>query len=449
GINVDLPILFATLIFDDVADAERYLTMLADVEEYLGSLLLYEQMRAEKGWSLPDEILEGDEGVLHSIEVVFKDHEGNYMYTTFEERVNALNTDDATKQDLIKRNKEILDNSFFPGYEALYEGMKELVGTAKTSGKICEMEGGKEFYEKFFQYRSGTNLTIPEAKAVLEQAMYDDITELQTLYAGMTDEQIKQLDLDHEYSKGTFEENVEYCKEIIKTDFPDIGDVKYIAYHIPEEMKDNAAPAAYVCTPIDDIDKNVLLINDYSDGVGGLLPTVAHESFPGHLFQTVYQLQNLNNYYQKGMSIAYMEGWSTYCEDYIIKLTDYDYDVYHANYIYMDLILNYIISAYVDICVHYDGWGKDEIADYYEQFFGKAMAKRIADAYYDMTIEIPFYAAPYTFGNIYCNKIIDDAVEQFGGSYSMKEIHTAYLDMGQSYFELLQEYMPAYVEKQH
>ena len=41
------------------------------------------------------------------------------MYTTFEDRVNAMDLDDAVKKDLIAKNKEILDTSFFPAYEEL------------------------------------------------------------------------------------------------------------------------------------------------------------------------------------------------------------------------------------------------------------------------------------------------------------------------------------------
>ena len=447
GINVELPVMLATMIFDDESDVEHYLKMLADVEGYIDSLIQYEQKRAELGRSYPDDILDA---VLDSVKAVYENHEGNYMYTTFEERINELNDiDSARKQELIDLNKEILDTSFFPVYERLATCVEGLHGTAKTSGKICEMEGGKEFYEKYFQYRSGTNLTIAEAKEVLEQAMIDDITEMQRIYAGLSASQQRDVDLDHEYTNGSFELDIEFCMSAIKNDFPDIGNVGYVVYHAPEEMSDFLSPASYMSTPIDDVNKNILMINDYSDGIGDMLNTVGHEAFPGHLYETVYHILNMDNFYQKGGTTAYKEGWSTYSEDYIMKLSNYDYDVYRVNYLYLDVILNYIVPAYIDICVHYDGWGKKEIADYYDNIFGAGMGNAIASAFYDQTIEIPFYSTPYTFGNYYCCKIINDAVEKYGDQYSMSEIHAAYLDMGPSYFELLEEYMPIYVERQH
>ena len=446
GINVELPIVFATLNFDDQADAERYLQMIDDIDEYYDSLFAYEKKRAELGRSYPDEFLDQ---IIASLDAVYKDHDGNYMYTTFENRVNELKIDDKTKADLIKRNKEVLDNSFFPAYEKLSKNMQTLKGTAKTSGKICEMEGGKEFYEKYFQYRSGTDLTIDEAKQVLEDMMNQYLMEFGTLYQGLTPQQQASIGGgDSNYTTGSFEKDIEFCKKAIKDDFPDIGDVKYTVYHLPQEMADFFSPAAYMSTPIDDINRNVLLINDYSDGLSDMLTTVGHEAFPGHLYEAVYHMIHMNNYYQKGGTTAYKEGWSTYCEDYIMKLSDYEYNPYRANYVYTYLFFNYAVNAYVDILVHYDGCGKDEIAAVFDDILGPGSGKMVADVFYDRVIEIPCYVTPYCFGNYYCCKIINDAAAKYGNEYSMKQIHAAYLDMGPSTFELLQKYMPVYLEKQ-
>ena len=451
GENMELPIIFATLGFDDQADVERYLKMLADVKPYFESLFEYEKKVAEAGNSRPDAILDK---LLESLEAVYKNHEGNYMYTTFEDRVNAMDLDDAVKKDLIAKNKEILDTSFFPAYEELKKNMETLRGTAKTSGKICEMQGGKAFYEKYFQLRSGTSLTIDEAKKFLLDdinAKYSDFyAKLFKLNQQQNDELMKHMSQDPSVAitTGSFESDVEFCKDAIKSDFPDIGDVKYTIYHIPKELSKNLSPAAYMSTPVDDINKNVLMLNDHSTGLGDMLTTVAHEAFPGHLFEAVYHMQHLNNFYQKGGTTAYKEGWSTYSEDYIMNLTTgYDLQVYECFDLYIAL-LNYQMQAYLDICVHYDGWGRDEVVNFANQYFPGA-GEELADAFYDRIVEIPCYVTPYCFGNMCCSKIINDAMAQYGSQYSKKEIHAAYLDMGPSSFDLLEKYMPLFVEKQH
>ena len=449
GLNVELPITFALTIFDDQADVERYLKILADVKPFYESLFEYEKIRTEQGKGRPDDLLDK---LIESVKTVYENHDGNYMYTTFEERVNELDLDDAVKKDLIARNKEILDTSFFPAYEELAKNLETLRGKTSTSGKLCEMDGGKEFYEKYFQLRSGTDLTIDEAKKLLEQTVQAEYLDFYSKMMMLSQEQSTQLmdmmEGKYNITTGSFEKDIEFCKEAIKSDFPDIGDVKYKTAHLPKEMSENFSPAAYWITPIDDINKNILLVNDNSTGLGNMLTTVGHEAFPGHLYETVYHMQKMNSFYQKGGSTAYKEGWSTYSEDYIMNLTtDFDMAVYECYYVYI-IMLNYHMEAYIDICINYDGWTKDDVIKYGNQYFPGAGAE-IADFFYDRSIEIPCYVMPYCFGNYFCCKIINDAMAQYGNEYTKSEIHAAYLDMGPSSFEILEKYMPAFVEKQH
>ena len=446
GENVNIPILFATMVFDSKEDVERYLICLNDVKPYFESLFEYEKKRAELGFSLPDVILQK---IVESLEAVYKDHDGNYMYTTFEERIAELNLDDATAQDFIKRNKEILDTSFFPAYEELAANMKTLFGTAKTSGKLCEMEGGKEFYEKYLQSRSGTNLSVEECMELLETMIYEYYMEAEAIMNKMTPEQQKQVGIPQEYTTGSFESDLEYCKEVFQADFPDLGEIPCRVYHIPESLKDNFSPAAYMSCPKDDPSNNLLMVNDLGGGNEDMLSTVAHEALPGHMYETVYHAKKMHSYYAMGGSTAYKEGWSTYSEDYIMRFTNYDLDVYRVNYLFLTRILNYAMQAYMDIGIHYYGWDKQQAKDELTALYNASFASSIVDFAYDRVLEIPCYVTPYCFGNYYCPKIINDAVAQYGDEYSMSEIHAAYLDMGPSNFQILQEYMPKFVEKQH
>ena len=446
GENVNIPILFATMVFDSKEDVERYLICLNDVKPYFESLFEYEKKRAELGFSLPDDILQK---IVESLEAVYKDHDGNYMYTTFEERIAELNLDDATAQDFIKRNKEILDTSFFPAYEELAANMKTLFGTAKTSGKLCEMEGGKEFYEKYLQSRSGTNLSVEECMELLETMIYEYYMEAEAIMNKMTPEQQKQVGIPQEYTTGSFESDLEYCKEVFQADFPDLGEIPCRVYHIPESLKDNFSPAAYMSCPKDDPSNNLLMVNDLGGGNEDMLSTVAHEALPGHMYETVYHAKKMHSYYAMGGSTAYKEGWSTYSEDYIMRFTNYDLDVYRVNYLFLTRILNYAMQAYMDIGIHYYGWDKQQAKDELTALYNASFASSIVDFAYDRVLEIPCYVTPYCFGNYYCPKIINDAVAQYGDEYSMSEIHAAYLDMGPSNFQILQEYMPKFVEKQH
>lgn len=454
GDNVNIPILFATILFDDEADVERYLTMLDDVKPYFESLFQYEQKRAELGYTLPDQQLTT---TIESMEAVYQNHEGNYMYTTFEDRIKDMEMDEAKKQEYIARNKEILDTSFFPAYEELANNMRTLLGTAKTSGSLSEMEGGKEFYEKYFQLESGTNLTIPEAMEILEEAMQKYIEEFNMLTANMTDDQILDILMGTaSFATGSFETDLELCKEKYRGDFPDIGEIQYNVYHIPESLSENFSPAAYMQCPYDQLSKNLLLVNDL--GGGADVPTAGHEAFPGHMYEINYHMMNAKSYYMLDGTTAYREGWSTYSESYIMRYTDFDYATYQAYHLLLELVMNMYMGAYLDMGFHYYGWDLAECAKRMSDILaGTIVAQLYNDQLWEMQAdwtltlakEIPCYFVSYCFGNYYCTNIINDAVEKYGNDYSMTEIHKAYLDMGPSYYELLEEYMPIFVEKQH
>jgi len=445
GVQTEIPLLLATLQIEDVESAERYIEIVKGTRPYLQSLLKYEQKRAEKGYSLPDDFLQK---LMDSCVAVYKDHDGNYLYTTFEEKINALDVDQATKTRLIDENKKALDEEFFPAYQELEKGVKDLFGTATTNGHLCELPNGKEFYEYYFQYRSGTSLTVPEAIEYLDKKIEDTMTEMTNLMFKMTpqEQQAVMQGQGEDYTTGSFEKDIEYCKEKIKTDFPALPDHEYYTFHIPKEMSENFSPAAYMTTQIDNLKKNQLLLNDNSTGLGEMIPTVAHEAYPGHLYEAVYHIANLNNYYQKvGGSTAYKEGWSTYCENYIMSLTDYNQNIYRFFKLNKDLT-NYYIHARVDIGIHYENWSYDDVVKYLTPFFS-AQARDAADFFYEMDVEIPCYITPYCFGNINCTKIINDAIAK-NPDVSVDKIHAAYLNMGPSNFDLLEKYMPLYVEEQ-
>ena len=56
-------------------------------------------------------------------------------------------------------------------------------------------------------------------------------------------------------------------------------------------MEEYLSPAFYLVPPIDDFWQNTIYINEASTPIGlDLFTTLAHEGYPGHLYQTVYYL---------------------------------------------------------------------------------------------------------------------------------------------------------------
>ena len=109
---------------------------------------------------------------------------------------------------------------------------------------------------------------------------------------------------------------LEQLKKQMQSDFPKAPDVSYSVSDIEECMEDYLAPAYYITAPIDDYNANSIYINAKTDAsTMRYFTTLAHEGFPGHLYQTIMS-------YQAGLPAmrsilnypGYAEGWATYVE---------------------------------------------------------------------------------------------------------------------------------------
>lgn len=71
--------------------------------------------------------------------------------------------------------------------------------------------------------------------------------------------------------------------------FPELSQCGYEVRQVPSCLEGSLSPAFYLTAPVDDRDQNVIYINGGStDSRKDLYTTLAHEGFPGHLYQTVY-----------------------------------------------------------------------------------------------------------------------------------------------------------------
>ena len=78
-------------------------------------------------------------------------------------------------------------------------------------------------------------------------------------------------------------------RDRIKTDFPELTDSTYEVKHVPKALESSLSPAFFLIPPIDSDTTNVIYINDKSREEGtDLYSVLAHEGYPGHLYQSVY-----------------------------------------------------------------------------------------------------------------------------------------------------------------
>ena len=129
-------------------------------------------------------------------------------------------------------------------------------------------------------------------------------------------------------------------------------------------------PCLYLISPIDDSSQNVIYINKnpiYDNQP--LYNTIAHEGYPGHLYQTVWFHNHCSSDLRKILSFSgYTEGWAAYVEALSYRL-DNGLDPLLGELLEANSKVTLGIHAYLDLAVNYLGWGTEGCAEISDLLF--------------------------------------------------------------------------------
>ena len=191
--------------------------------------------------------------------------------------------------------------------------------------------------------------------------------------------------------------------------------------------------------PVDDAFHNTVMINNSSvDPSMSLLSVLAHEAYPGHMYQYVYQrsLEDVGLFPRLISLTAYYEGWSQYAENYLYSnfQSGSDFALFvSANTVIGDVLM----PAVVSIGVNAYGWSEQEVKAFLEDY-GMTDPTTVA-FYYQLSIDAPTYALEYALGYIQFFDILESYRKQKGVRFNIKEFHEEYLNIGPAYFDMVKD----------
>lgn len=201
-------------------------------------------------------------------------------------------------------------------------------------------------------------------------------------------------------------------------------------------------------TPIDDSSTQLIYINEKylgDDATMDLYPTMAHEGYPGHMYQTVYTnesglplVRNLFSY------SGYTEGWATYVEFYSYSVSGLDEDL--ANVLVWDEITSLGLYAYIDMGVHYEGWDREDTAEYLSGF--GIDDEEVVDEVFEIIVEEPANYLSYFIGYLEFMELRETAEKELGDDFNAKEFHQFLLEMGPAPFYIIEDYMDDWMKEQ-
>ena len=432
GVTSQLPVLLAEYTFRNTRDIKDYLGLLSQMDTYFSGILDYEQKKADAGLFMSDEaclkVIEGCE--------VFTEHpDDNFLIDTFSNRLNAMDgLTDTQKNAYLKQHSKVLSDHVIPAYSQMIKGLTMLLGRGHNNWGLCNFPEGKAYYEAVVSADTGCDDSVEDLFSQIAKARREDLTFCQNLLENNP----KLASQSPKPDAALKEENAMLSrlqKEIL-TDFPAPPQTEVEICHVDPALSEYLAPAFYITAPIDDISHNRIYINDAKNDTDiYYFTTLAHEGYPGHLYQTICtssygapEVLSLLNY------PGYTEGWATYTEMQAFYYAGLDPDL--ASLLQHNQAATLSLYATADIGIHYFGWEKEKNAAFWSEYGvdDTATVKRITD----LILEEPGNYLKYYVGYLKFRQMREQfALEN--KSFSVSAFHEAILRTGPSPFSVLEE----------
>lgn len=514
GMQSQLPILLAEYTFRSEKDVTDYLELLAQTGEYFASLLCFEEEKAAAGLLMAhsslEKVIDQCDTILTSSAITEREH---FLQTTFSERLQPL-----LEKGLLSREKaehyvilndQLLRTVLLPAYQTLGDGLFLLKEQAASStAGLSSLPLGHHYYEALLASSTGSSRSIAEIKELLLTQFEAECEVLRSLAQESTQESASDFgqhknasqavnssssdlssSLENIFQNASPQQMLADLQEQMASDFPAFPGTEALpraeVKTVSTCLEPYCAPAFYLTAPLDDSSSNAIYINE-SDAPTALelYTTLAHEGYPGHLYQTVYHNRRImaqilpgkgkvpsesnipvGSKVPSGSNVSgkslpdtsypflarellsfpgYQEGWAVYVEfiayDYAADLARASGSPALAVGIQQEKhsrSLQLCLYSVIDLLIHSENASKERI--------GKLLANvgitnpDSLDAIYDYIAEEPANYLKYYLGYLEFCSLKEQAKALWGTTYSDLNFHTFILDCGPSPFGLLQE----------
>ena len=431
GPQCEILFICEVLEFDTVEDAQNYILVLRDMDRYFDDMCTFEEQRAEYGYVNSDEVYEE---VAESFDNLVAQSEDCFLYESFRTRLdNIPGLTDQEREALIEEHDQVMHDIVFPEFEECAERIRALKCGAPSVG-VCTYPGGDAYFAYRFAVETNSGRTIDESIQQVE-AYADSMVDTMMAIAYSGDNSWMQEYLDHDYSVGDAQANLDYLYEEIQEAFPPIPYHGYRLMTVPEVFADDFSPAAFLGYHLDTYDSNIIITNE-ADQSRPMGINIAHEGYPGHMYESVYHRAITNHPYMFiAASIGYAEGWATYVQDYSYR---YFSTSPASTLVNIEDQLNTILFARFDLGVNYEGWDLQDCADWYGDLMGMAVTADSLESAYNIILSNPTYGCKYGIGFVNTGMIIAQLHNDFPDA-TETEIHTAYLNAQEGTFEQILE----------
>lgn len=456
GMQSGLPVLLADYTFRSSKDVEDYLKLLDQTDTYFEGLIQYENEKSANGLFMSDS--SADKIIEQCCQIMDKNalsDRSHFLHTTFEERLNTMKEEglitQKQKDQWICENDRLLTTVMEPAYEEVADAFTILKGSGCNDMGLYYFPEGRSYYEYLLASTTGSFRSIPEIKTMLFKDFQSNYASMISLISQYPELSLAEDELFSSFPYSEPEEMLEDLRERMLGDFPafPVSEEDFVPSYtiksVSPSMEDYCSPAYYLTPPVDDMTSNIIYINHKnSPDALTLYTTLAHEGYPGHLYQTVYSQLHMN---QENTSCiryllhygGYVEGWAFYVENlsyyYAQSLVQDKDPVVGAWYEACRLNRNLQLCLYslLDIAIHYEGATPYQVQAILKKtgITDPAAAMKI----YQYIKEEPVNYLKYYLGFLEFLSLKETAMDLWGDDFSLQRFHKFVLETGPSDFQ--------------
>lgn len=442
GLQSEIPVTLSEYRLDNEKDIKDYLSLVNQVPELFTQILDFEQERRNAGLISPSFVI--SDTIDQIDQFLNASEENNPLIQSFEDRlteVESLSKDQ--KASYIANNRLLVTDKVLPAYKSLKTSLQAYTNDSKnTSSKerLCEYKNGQDYYKFLLMSNVGTDFSPEDCITILESQLKNTVKDISSLTT-------KNKDLYTEYLSAT--PALSAPKEIMNTlkndsliDFPEIKNISCQLKNVPDALSGTSACAFYLVPPIDSTKDNIIYINKSRVDSNELFSTLAHEGYPGHLYQTNYFLTTNPSPLRTFLHCAgYDEGWGTYTQLYSYNFIEFknvdEQTTKQLRQLYRDNdLLSLSLSSLCDLYVNYKNYDENALANYLQTY---GIDKDSAQNLYRYVIENPTTYLSYSIGCYELDQLKQTMSDSLGKAFKISDFHEAVLNVGSCNFSILRQ----------
>lgn len=442
GLQSEIPVTLSEYRLDNEKDIKDYLSLVNQVPELFTQILDFEQERRNAGIISPSFVI--SDTIEQIDQFLNASEENNLLIQSFEERLaNVKSLSKDQKASYIANNRLLVTDKVFPAYKSLKTSLQSYTNELKnTSSKerLCEYKNGRDYYKFLLMSNVGTDFSPEDCITILESQLKNTVKDISSLTA-------KNKDLYTEYLSAA--PALSAPKEIMNTlkndsliDFPEIKNISCQLKNVPDALSGTSACAFYLVPPIDSTKDNIIYINKSRVDSNELFSTLAHEGYPGHLYQTNYFLTTNPSPLRTFLHCAgYDEGWGTYAQLYSYNFIEFknvdEQTTKQLRQLYRDNdLLSLSLSSLCDLYVNYKNYDENALANYLQTY---GIDKDSAQNLYRYVIENPTTYLSYSIGCYELDQLKQTMSDSLGKAFKISDFHEAVLNVGSCNFSILRQ----------